>query len=132
MWSNQHTPMLIKIRLNDALNKHDFTCIYKYAFDNNLVNEYTEALVNIMAQSELNCFNYSGLKFIEEMILQGYYDPFLWLVKNYKNYTSCSVMNVINHILMAVKEREEIVKEYKKLLNEEFGDVGKYVISSYL
>jgi hypothetical protein len=35
-------------------------------------------------------------------------------------------------ILISVKEREEKVNETKKILYEEFGDVGKYVVSSYL
>jgi hypothetical protein len=41
-------------------------------------------------------------------------------------------MNIIQHILISVKEREEKVKQLKEILNGEFGDVGKYVVSQYL
>ena len=132
MWTNQNSPSLIKIRLTNALKSYDFSNVYKYSLESNLVNEYCEQLLNLMIASEINCFNYSGLRFIEDMIVQGYFTPLVWLSIHYKNFGNSNVMNVIQHILIAVKQREDNVADYKKILSEDFGDVGKYVISSYL
>jgi hypothetical protein len=96
------------------------------------MTEYTNMLLNLMVGNEFNSFNHSALKFIEDMIIQGYYDPLPWLIRHYKLFGNSNVMNVIQHILIAVKEREEKVKQLKNILNEEFGDVGKYVVSQYL
>jgi hypothetical protein len=132
MWTNQHSECLIKIRLNNALNQYDFTNIYKYVFDYNLMTEYTNILLNLMLKNDFNSYNHSGLKFLEDMIIEGYYDPLPWLIKHYKLFSNSNVMNVIQHILIYVKEREEKVKELKEILKGEFGDVGKYVVSQYL
>jgi hypothetical protein len=132
MWTNQNSDALIKLRLNNALKQYDFTNVYKYVFEYNLMTEYTNMLLNLMVGNEFNSFNHSALKFIEDMIIQGYYDPLPWLIRHYKLFGNSNVMNVIQHILIAVKEREEKVKQLKNILNEEFGDVGKYVVSQYL
>jgi hypothetical protein len=132
MWANQHSEGLIKIRLNNALNQHDFTNIYKYVFDYNLMTEYTNILLNLMLKNDFNSYNHSGLKFLEDMIIEGYYDPLPWLIEHYKLFSNSNVMNVIQHILIYVKQREENINETKKILHEEFGDVGRYVVSQYL
>jgi hypothetical protein len=85
-----------------------------------------------MATDEIKSFNHQGLTFLDTMITEGYYNPLSWLTKNYKNYDNSSTMNVIQHVLISVKQREEKVNEYKKILNEVFGDVGRYVVSQYL
>jgi len=132
MWTNQNSDALIKLRLNNALKQYDFTNVYKYVFDYNLMTEYTDTLLNLMIGNEFNSYNNSALKFIEDMIIQGYYDPLPWLTRHYKLFGNSNVMNIIQHILIAVKEREEKVKQLKEILNGEFGDVGKYVVSQYL
>ena len=132
MWNNQHSESLIKIRLNTALKQYDFTNIYKHVFESNKFNEYCYILLNIMASNDSHSFNQSGFNFLDNIILEGHFNPLQWLCENYKKYGNSNIMNVINMILISVKQREEKVNETKKILHEQFGDVGRYVVSQYL
>jgi hypothetical protein len=132
MWANEFSICLIQMRLNKALRQFDFTNIYVQVFKSNKITEYCNILLDLMATDEIKSFNHQGLTFLDTMITEGYYNPLSWLTKNYKNYDNSSTMNVIQHVLISVKQREEKVNEYKKILNEVFGDVGRYVVSQYL
>lgn len=132
MWANDFSTSLITMRLNKALRQFDFTNIYVQVFKSNKITEYCDILLDLMIADDIKCFNHQGLTFLDTMITEGYYNPLQWLTKHYENYGNSNVMNVIQHVLISIKQREEKVNEYKKILNEEFGDIGKYVIASYL